>query len=261
MARRWFVFAYSVVVYLVFFATICYLMAFAGNWDVGWRLPRSVDAGGPSAPIAAAVVINLALIGLFGLQHTIMARPGFKMWWTQWIPRSMERSTFVLVASLCFILLFWQWRPIGGYLWHVESAIGRRMLIGLSLLGWATLFFTTYLINHFHLFGLQQGWEALRGREAGEPRFTKPILYRYVRHPMMLGILLGMWATPDMTMGHLLFAGGFTVYVIIGVHLEEQDLLRVHGPAYEEYRRTVPMFLPGLGLARQAAPGDMRRPE
>lgn len=245
MAKRWLYFVYSVVVYLFFFVTICYLMAFTGNWGV----PKSVDVGGADTPPNMAALINIGLIALFGLQHTIMARPPFKSWWTRSIPPEIERSTFVLAASLCFVLLYWQWRPIGGYVWQVQAPPGRIILQGLSLLGWATLFFTTYLINHFHLFGLQQGWEALHGRQASEPHFTKPLLYRYVRHPMMLGILLGMWATPDMSLGHLLFAGAFTVYVTIGVHLEERDLLRMHGRAYREYQRSVPMFLPGWRVA------------
>ena len=231
---------YGGIAYLAFLAAFVYAMGFVGNVAV----PRSMDAGGPTTPIAQAILINAALLMVFAVQHTIMARPGFKRWWTRYVPQAIERSTFVLFASAALGLLMWQWRPIGGTLWQVEATWLRWLLVGLSAFGWGLVLYASFLIDHFDLFGLRQVWLYFRGRPYTHHPFVERSVYKYVRHPLMLGFLLAFWATPHMTLGHLLFAGLVTGYILMGVTFEERDLMRHLGPVYLEYRRRTPMLLP-----------------
>jgi protein-S-isoprenylcysteine O-methyltransferase Ste14 len=245
---RFAVLLYSVVSYAVFLAVFLYLIAFVGNVGV----PRSIDAG-PAVGAAAALAIDLALILLFGLQHSVMARPAFKRWITRGIPPAMERSTFVLAASAVLALLFWQWRPLPATVWRFEGATAVALAVACAL-GWATVLLSTFLINHFDLFGLRQAWLNFVQRPLTPLPFRTTLLYRLVRHPIMLGFLIAFWFTPHMTVGHLLFALGMTVYILIGVRHEERDLAQALGEPYVAWRRETPAFLPGLPGAGQDAP-------
>ena len=241
MFARIFIFLYGIASYAAFLVAILYAIGFVGNL----RVPKSIDTGG-SGSLAEALVIDALLLGLFAIQHSVMARPAFKRWWTRIIPAESERSTYVLLSSLALLLLYWQWQPIPAQIWHVESRAGRIALTGVSHLGWAIVFFSTFLINHFNLFGLQQVFAALRERDVPELEFRTPLLYKLVRHPIMLGFLLAFWGTPDMSAGHLLFAAMSTGYILVALQFEERDLIKLFGMAYEEYRRRVPMLVPFL---------------
>jgi protein-S-isoprenylcysteine O-methyltransferase Ste14 len=234
------IFFYALVAYAIFFATFLYLVAFVG--DFGF-VPRTVDRG-PEAPTGLALVANLVLISIFGLQHSVMARQGFKRAWTRLVPPQAERSTFVLFASFALIILFAFWRPIDTIMWDVQSAVGQAILWTIFGIGWVVVLLSTFLINHFELFGLQQAWLHVRGRQTAAPVLREPFLYRWVRHPLYLGFFLAFWAIPQMTAGHLLLAVGMSVYMLIAIGYEERDLIGLFGRDYEQYRARVGMLAP-----------------
>jgi protein-S-isoprenylcysteine O-methyltransferase Ste14 len=232
-------FLYGVVSYLVFFAAFLYAIGFVGNIVV----PKSIDTG-LETPFTTALLINVVLLGLFAIQHNVMARPWFKKWWTRFVPHTIERSTFVLFASLLLILLYWQWRPMPGIVWNVENVIGRYILQALFWVGWLTVLLSTFMINHFDLFGLRQVFLHLRGQPYKPLEFKTSGLYKLVRHPLMLGFIMAFWAAPMMTNGRLLFAIVTTVWMLISIQLEERDLVKFHGKEYENYRKETSMLLP-----------------
>ena len=230
---------YGIFAYGVFLVTIVYAIGFVGNLWV----PKSIDTG-PIAPVFAALNVNIALLALFAVQHSVMARPAFKHAWTKIVPPSMERSTYVLLASATLILLFWQWQPIPMRVWTLPPGPAHLVVDAIFWLGWGIVFASTFLINHFELFGLRQVFARLTHRKVADTQFRTPLFYRYVRHPLYLGFLLAFWATPTMTAGHLVFAIGTTGYILLGIYLEERDLLATFGEQYRRYRRDVRMLLP-----------------
>lgn len=241
--KRLFYLVFAGSCYAIFFATFLYLIGFVGNVPV---LSRTVDVGPPaSAPVA--VLVDAGLIALFGLQHSVMARQGFKRAWTRIVPQPLERSVYVVMASAMLIILFAFWRPIAGDVWTVESAAGAALLWALFASGWLIVLLSTFLINHFELFGLQQAWFHARGRMAASPRFRTPLFYKLVRHPLYSGFIIAFWATPRMTLGHLLLAAGMSIYILIAIRHEERDLVDLFGDDYERYRRTTGMLAPGIG--------------
>jgi protein-S-isoprenylcysteine O-methyltransferase Ste14 len=234
---------FALVAYAIFFATFLYLIAFVGDIPV---MMRTVDYG-PSAPPLTALVFDVALIALFGVQHSVMARQGFKRWWTRIVPEPAERSVYVLVASVALLILMTFWRPIEGTVWSVDNQIGRMILWALFLLGWGIVLVSTFLLNHFELFGLQQAWFHLRGRKAEPPTLRQPMFYKWVAHPLYSGFFLAFWATPHMTYGHLLLAAGVSAYMLIAIRYEERDLISFYGEEYRRYRNTVGMLIPRFG--------------
>lgn len=247
--KRVFVFLYGTISYLIFFGTFLYACGFVGNLFV----PKSMDSGA-TAPLGQALLMNTLLLGLFAVQHSVMARPLFKKWITRYIPKAAERSTFVLLASLCLIVMFWQWQPLGGVVWQVENPTGQAILYTLFAAGWLIVLLATFLINHFDLFGLRQVYLYLRGIEYTPLKFGTPFFYRYVRHPLYLGFMIGFWATPTMTITHLVFAIATTAYMLIAIQLEERDLVHEHGENYLRYRAEVPMIIPRPAKAKTATP-------
>lgn len=245
MLKRILFFAYGVFSYLIFFGTFLYAIGFIGNFAV----PSTLD-GEASGNFWINLLINIGLLTLFAVQHSVMARKWFKDLWTRVVPPPVERSTYVLFSSLALILLFWLWRPLGGVVWSVENQVGVYILHGLFAFGWMLVLYSTFLINHFDLFGLRQVWLYLRGKPYNYLKFTTPALYRVVRHPLYVGWFFAFWMTPQMTYAHLLFAVATTAYILLAIQFEERDLAREHGEEYEDYRRTVPMIVPFAGKRR-----------
>lgn len=242
---------YGVISYLIFLFTTLYAIGFFGNLVV----QKTLDSG-PTVSFPHALLLDLVLLGLFAVQHSVMARPAFKRWWTRYIPQSIERSTYVLFASLLLLLLYWQWLPIPGIIWNVEHTAGGVFLQGLYWVGWVIVLLSTFLINHFDLFGLRQVYLYWRGAKYTQVEMKAPALYKLVRHPLMLGFLIAFWATPHMTVGHLLFSLATTGYILVGIHLEERDLLVAFGEAYRRYQQRVSMLLPVP--KRQVIPAERR---
>jgi protein-S-isoprenylcysteine O-methyltransferase Ste14 len=234
---------FALVAYAIFFATFLYLVGFVGNFAI---LPTTVDKG-PIGPVGSALITDVVLIALFGFQHSVMARQGFKRAWTRIVPHPIERSVYVLFASAALIILFSFWRPIEGMVWSVANPQAQMLLWALFLAGWGIVLLSTFLINHFELFGLQQAWLHLRGQEAAAPVFRQPLFYKWVRHPLYLGFFLAFWSTPHMSYGHLLLSAGMSVYMLIAIRYEERDLVGWFGAEYVEYRARVGMLLPGIG--------------
>jgi protein-S-isoprenylcysteine O-methyltransferase Ste14 len=238
--KRMPLFLYGVACYAVFFAVFLYAIGFIGNFWV----PKSMDSP-RDVPLTTALLVNLGLLGLFAVQHSVMARPAFKRWWTRMVPEPAERSTYVLFSSLALIALFWFWQPMGGIIWNIDSAAGANAMYIVYAAGWLLLLYSTFLINHFDLFGLRQVWLHLRGKPYTAVPFRMPWLYRQVRHPLYVGWLMIFWATPTMTIAHLLFALMTTAYILVAIQLEERDLIDAH-PEYAEYRKEVSMIVPFL---------------
>ncbi|MBO0935469.1 hypothetical protein J2I47_02805 [Fibrella sp. HMF5335] len=249
--KKLIVFLYGVLAYVIFLFTFLYAIGFVGNFVV----PKSIDSG-TEGPFARSLLINELLLGLFAIQHSVMARPAFKRWWTRLIDPVLERSTYVLLASLALLLLYWQWQPLPALIWKVDTKLGATLLTAISLSGWLIVLLSSFMINHFDLFGLKQVYNNLINRSDQAMRFKTNLFYNIVRHPIMLGFLIAFWATPVMTLGHLVFSLTTTTYIVVAVKfLEERDLLKSLGTDYEVYKQQVPMLIPFTGRrTSKAAP-------
>jgi protein-S-isoprenylcysteine O-methyltransferase Ste14 len=239
--NRFLAISYGAISYVLFLVVFLYAILFVGDIAV----PRTVD-NAIAAPVGLAVVIDLVLLTLFAVQHSVMARPAFKRWWTRYVPQPVERSTYVLFASLVLALLLWQWRSIPAVVWDVSWTPARLVVWALFWLGWGIVLASTFMISHFELFGLRQVFALWRAQPPAETGFQATLLYRVVRHPLMLGFIIAFWAAPTMTAGHLLFAAATTAYILVALQLEERDLMALLGTQYREYRRRVPMLIPGV---------------
>jgi methanethiol S-methyltransferase len=237
---------YGIVAYLIFFGTFCYAVGFVSTLLV----PKHVDSV-PTSSLSHAFLVDAVLLSLFALQHSIMARPAFKQWWTRFVPEPIERSTYVLLSSLCLLLLFWYWQPLGGIIWEVELGTTKLVLISLCLFGFGLVLVSTFLINHFDLFGLRQVWFYFTGKNYEAIPFRTPLIYNYVRHPIYLGFIIAFWATPTMTAAHLFFAIMTTGYIFVGIQFEENDLIKHFGAKYKEYKRSAPMLIPFTKASRK----------
>jgi protein-S-isoprenylcysteine O-methyltransferase Ste14 len=235
------IFLYGILAYFAFSFVFLYAIGFFNNLIV----PKSIDTGA-SSPFWQALWIDAGLICLFAIQHSVMARPGFKRVWTRIVPKAIERSTYVLLASLVFALLYWQWRPLPERIWDIEAAWGQLLMWGLYGLGWAVVIVSTFMISHTHLFGLKQVYDHLRGQKLSSPAFKTTGFYHYIRQPMNLGLLIAFWATPHMTVGHLVFSVAATGYILVALRLEERDLIQVFGDKYRNYQKKVPMLIPRI---------------
>src|SRR5471032_3086019 len=236
---RFAAFLYGLASYVLFFVTFLYAIGFVADLVV----PKAIDTG-TVVPVLEALIVNLVLMAVFAIQHSVMARKQFKQWWTQFVPKSVERSTYVLLSSLALVLLFWQWRPMPAVVWQIADARFAWAMTGLSMVGWLIVLTSTFLINHFELFGLQQVANNLTGHEMPAPRFRTPLYYKLVRHPIYFGFIVAFWAAPTMTVGHLLFAAVTTAYILVGIFLEERDLVDLFGDEYRRYRERVAMLVP-----------------
>ncbi len=237
---------YGLVCYVMFLGVYLYAIGFMGNFGI---VPKAIDSGADGSlaqagPFSQAILVNLLLLGVFAIPHTVMARPTFKRWWTKIVPESIERSTYVLVSNLALILLFWQWRPMGGIIWDVENSTGRMILWGLFGLGWLLVLLATLQINHLDLFGMRQVWLYFRGKPYTHIALATPLFYKHVRHPLYVGWITAFWATPTMTAAHLVFAVCTTAYILIAIRFEERNLVEFHGEGYVEYRKRTPMLIP-----------------
>jgi methanethiol S-methyltransferase len=238
---RTLIFAYGLLAYTLFLLVFLYMIGFVGDLVV----PKTIDSG-PETPLGKAILINAVLVGLFAVQHTVMARPAFKSWWTRVVPKPMERSSYVLAASLLLALLFWQWRPLPTLIWEVEHPALKSAITGLFCIGWIVALYSTFIIDHFDLFGVRQVYLHFLGRPYTHPPFVVKSLYRVVRHPLMIGFIIAFWSAPTMTLGHLVFSVLFTGYILVGVWFEERNLAQNLGSEYAGYRAETPMFVPSL---------------
>ena len=253
MIRRVAIFVFGCIAYAIFLATFLYAVGFVG----GFLVPTTLD-GAPRMPFGPALAIDLGLLALFAVQHSVMARPAFKRAWTRLVAEPLERPIYVLASSLCLIAMFALWQPLGGVIWHLDSTVARIVAYTLFAFGWGLVLVTTFLINHFDLFGLRQVWFALRGEPYRALQFVEPGPYKLVRHPLYVGWFFAFWATPTMTTAHLVFAIMTTAYILVAIQLEERDLVAAHGEDYENYRRRVPMLVPGT--ARPPAVSSVEQP-
>ena len=250
---RWSFLIFGGVAYAFGLGSLVMFILFAGGWDL---LPWSIDAQ-PKSSTGHALLINVSLVALFGIQHSVMARPGFKRLWTRIVPQALERSCYCVATGIVVCLLCMCWQPMAGIVWHVENPVVHFALIALQLLGWATAVASSFMINHFELFGVQQAYNQFAERQEPRPTFTVKYLYRFVRHPLQMGMLIGMWATPHMSTSHMFLSAAMSVYITIGLYFEERDLAASLGQEYEQYRQQVPMIVPSLqGLSETAPTGE-----